>query len=461
MTLGIGINFACTIDQISRFCYSRNSTSETTSPGALDIIASTLETAYMLACSSALAQLERVRQQTERLCEPLETEDYCIQPMLDASPPKWHLAHTTWFFETFVLKHAVPNYQVFDSAYEYLFNSYYDGIGTRHPRSDRGLLSRPLVSEIYAYRKHVDDALQSLLAGTPDTECLRRIELGLHHEQQHQELLITDLKCNLGRNPIHPIYLEKPSLLVQPTSVQTTFIEHSGRMLEIGAELNKNPFCFDNELPRHSVWLAPYAIADRLVTNGEYLEFILDGGYETVSLWLSDGWGEKVARGWKSPEYWFQEDGEWLEYALHGVTPVDLESPVCHVSYFEADAYARWIGARLPTEFEWEAAAQTADHGERGTFAEDGHFHPRPQSPTFCGDCWQWTSSSYAPYPGYQPLEGTLGEYNGKFMANQYVLRGGSCATPVSHYRNSYRNFFYSKDRWQFTGIRLGRNLDN
>ncbi len=381
--------------------------------------------------------------------------------MVDASPPKWHLAHTTWFFETFVLKEAVPNYKAFDPAYEYLFNSYYEGVGTRHPRPERGLLSRPLVSEIYAYREHVDNALRNLLTSGPEDEWLRRIELGIHHEQQHQELLITDLKCNLGHNPIRPVYLDKPINPAPPDSSQTTFVAFGGEMSEIGATLTTESFCFDNELPRHSVWLVPYEIADRLVTNGEYLEFIDNHGYQDVSLWLSDGWAEKNARGWQAPEYWFQQDGCWFEYTLHGVEEIDLRTPVCHVSYYEADAFARWAGARLPTEFEWEAAAQSDNDLANGTFADEAHFHPRPQNPTFCGDCWQWTSSSYSPYPGYRPLEGTLGEYNGKFMANQYVLRGGSCATPHHHYRNSYRNFFYSKDRWQFTGIRLGRNLDH
>lgn len=380
--------------------------------------------------------------------------------MVDASPPKWHLAHTTWFFETFILKPALPNYKAFHPAYEYLFNSYYEGVGDRHPRPERGLLSRPLVSEIFEYRKYIDDALRQLLQTSPEDEWLRRIELGIHHEQQHQELLITDLKCNLGHNPIRPVYREEPFAQTRKEAYRTTFLECGGEMVDIGAELDRTPFCFDNELPRHSIWLASYEIADRLVTNGEYLEFILDGGYDTVSLWLSDGWAQKSSRGWQAPEYWFQRDGQWFEYTLHGVSPIEDDAPVCHVSYYEADAYARWANARLPTEFEWEAAAQATNDFERGTFADNMHFHPKPQSSTFTGDCWEWTSSSYAPYPGYQPLEGTLGEYNGKFMANQYVLRGGSCATPSSHYRDSYRNFFYSKDRWQFTGIRLGRNLD-
>ena len=380
--------------------------------------------------------------------------------MVDASPPKWHLAHTTWFFETFILKEFASDYQAFDPAYEYLFNSYYEGVGARHPRAERGLLSRPLVSEIYEYRKHVDDALRNLDAVETSQECQRRIELGTHHEQQHQELLLTDLKCNLGRNPLRPPYLEKnlPSLIEEPH--RTSFMPHEGQMHQIGAELDKRPFCFDNELPRHQLWLAPFAIADRLVTNREYLAFIEDNGYDTASLWLSDGWTEKAKREWQAPEYWFKIDGEWYEYTLHGVAPLIPDAPVCHVSYYEADAYARWSAKRLPTEFEWEAAAQAEHRLRSGTFADEGFFHPRPQSATFCGDCWQWTSSSYAPYPGYKPLAGTLGEYNGKFMANQYVLRGGSCATPSDHYRHSYRNFFYSKDRWQFTGIRLAQDLD-
>ncbi len=379
--------------------------------------------------------------------------------MVDASPPKWHLAHTTWFFETFVLKEVAPQYQVFHPEYEYLFNSYYEGLGDRHPRPQRGLLSRPVVSDIYAYRKHVDDALEHLMQTEVNAECLKRIELGIHHEQQHQELLITDLKCNFGRNPLRPTYGEAAAPEADSSTQQIRFVEHEGKMQTIGANLNQDTFCFDNELPRHEVWLGAFAISDRLVTNGEYLEFMLDGGYETPQLWLSDGWAAKCANEWNAPEYWFQHDGEWFEYTLHRVNSARSEAPVCHVSYYEADAFARWKGARLPTECEWEVAAQTYGDLKAGTFAEESHFHPRPQSFALCGDCWQWTSSSYAPYPGYEPLEGALGEYNGKFMANQYVLRGGSCATPRDHFRFSYRNFFYCKDRWQFTGIRLAKHL--
>lgn len=377
--------------------------------------------------------------------------------MADASPPKWHLAHTTWFFETFVLREAKPtSYKPFNDAYEYLFNSYYEGVGSRHPRAQRGLLSRPLVSEVYAYRHSVDDAMRTLFDEDLDAKWLSRIELGVHHEQQHQELLLTDLKFNLGHNPLLPKYADSTSDFSNERVADTKFIVCEGGKSAIGADRER--FCFDNELPRHDVWLQPFELADRLVTNAEYLEFIDDGGYEDPSLWLSDGWLEKQTREWRAPEYWYNRDDSWCEYSLHGAGPVNPIAPVCHVSYYEADAFARWAGARLPTEAEWEVGAQCNTNGHCGTFADDGHFHPRPQQRGFGGDCWEWTSSSYAPYPGYRPLAGTLGEYNGKFMANQYVLRGGSCATPQSHYRHSYRNFFYSKDRWQFTGIRLARD---
>ena len=409
---------------------------------------------------SALAQYERVREQTEHLCEPLETEDYCIQPMVDASPPKWHLAHTTWFFETFVLKSALPNYRPFHPAFEFLFNSYYEGVGARHPRPERGLLSRPLVSEVYEYRHQVDVAMQELLQHEIGGEMLKRIELGCHHEQQHQELLITDLKCNLGRNPLLPPY-KLASTPARTGSVKSlNMVEHAGQLGCIGAHVESNEFCFDNELPRHQAWVGSFAIADRLTTNGEYLEFINDNGYQEPSLWLSDGWAEKHNQNWIAPEYWFRKDGEWFEYTLHGTEPLVLDAPVCHVSYYEADAFARWRGARLPTEFEWETHATHESNSGFGTFADGDYFHPQPQASVIAGDCWEWTSSSYAPYPGYQPLAGTLGEYNGKFMANQYVLRGGSCATPREHFRTSYRNFFHAQDRWQFTGIRLAKDLD-
>ena len=412
------------------------------------------------------SQLAVTRQRTEELCKPLEIEDYGVQPMDDASPPKWHLAHTTWFFETFILRPAVAGYTEFDPAYEYLFNSYYNGVGERHPRPQRGLLSRPLVSQVLAYRDQVNTSLRKLLDNPVDQSLLTRIELGIHHEQQHQELILTDLKYNFGHNPLLPVY-KAPSLDEAASAPKAlSYQSFAGGQCEIGV-CPGSGFHFDNELPQHPVWLQPFEIANRLITNGEFLDFIEDDGYEEPSLWLSDGWTERNQRQWHAPEYWFQREGQWFEYTLHGAEPLQPELPVCHISYYEADAFARWMKCRLPTEFEWEHAALSTDKEgtntpiKEGTFADLGHYHPRIQDNMLIGDCWQWTSSSYSPYPGYHPLQGTLGEYNGKFMANQYVLRGGSCATPRGHFRPSYRNFFYSKDRWQFTGIRLVKNIDS
>lgn len=377
--------------------------------------------------------------------------------MEDASPPKWHLAHTCWFFETFVLRHADKKRQPHHKDYGFLFNSYYNGIGEHHPRPQRGHLSRPIVSDIYFYRKCIYEDSLNLLNKTEDNDLLSRVILGINHEQQHQELLLTDLKYNLGKNPMRPTYRDVgQSQSSRPICFEFHTIE--GGMVKVGADLETDSFCFDNELPTHNVWLESYAIANRLVTNEEYLGFIQDGGYEKPELWLSDGWNERQKRSWVAPEYWYQdEDGYWCEYSLHGSDRVNPYLPVCHVSFYEADAFARWKGARLPTENEWEHAASSMNAESQGHFADNNHFHPVAESkvPFMCGNLWQWTASSYSPYPGYQPLDGTLGEYNGKFMSNQYVLRGGSCATPHSHYRNSYRNFFYPKDRWQFTGIRL------
>lgn len=415
-------------------------------------------------CQDTVAeQLREVRERTVELCRPLAIEDYGVQPMDDASPPKWHLAHTTWFFETFVLRPELSTYSVFADTYEYLFNSYYNGIGDKHPRPKRGLLSRPLVQEIYDYRKHVDQSLNELLQVECSQDILSRIELGIHHEQQHQELILTDLKYNLGHNPLLPAYQAKEpstSSAAPPRKQVLTFNEGK-------CQIGTNPdsgFCFDNESPQHAIWLNSFCIESNLASNGEYLEFIQDGGYSNPALWLSDGWVECQTRGWRAPEYWVQKEGEWFEYTLYGLAPVNPQYPVCHVSFYEADAYARWANRRLPTEFEWEHAT-TANEGQienpvlkNTVFADSNYFHPT-QSRAVLGSCWQWTSSSYSPYPGYRPLPGTLGEYNGKFMSNQYVLRGGSCATPRSHWRPSYRNFFYSKDRWQFTGIRLADDI--
>ena len=399
-----------------------------------------------------------VRTRTAALCWPLNIEDHSVQPMVDASPPKWHLAHTTWFFETFLLRPFGANYTRFHPAFEYLFNSYYEGVGDRHPRPRRGILSRPTLAEVYAYRAHVDVRMAPLLA-SDDADLRARIQLGLHHEQQHQELIITDIKANLGCNPLRPAYLPATT---EPSSnaPAMVFVEFGGGLVETGAR-SDDTFCFDNELPRHKAWLDDFALANRLVTNGEYAEFIAAGGYDDPALWLADGWAWARDNGVRAPMYWRQEGGTWVEYRLNGEQPLRTEAPVTHVSYFEADAFARWADARLPTEIEWEHAATQA--GAPGNLP-DGTFHPRPANGhervgQLFGDCWQWTASGYGPYPGFRPLPGALGEYNGKFMSGQQVLRGGSCATPPNHTRATYRNFFYPKDRWQFTGIRLARTV--
>ena len=422
----------------------------------------------------------RVRAQSEALCLPLAVEDYGVQPMDDASPPKWHLAHTTWFFETFLLKEFDVDYRPVDERYHELFNSYYNGVGEPWPRPRRGLLSRPTVREVLDYRAHVDGAIQALLAREDDA-IRRRVELGLNHEQQHQELILTDLKYNLGLNPLKPPYREDLNCATT-VSRALAFDEYPGGVFEVGAQ---ESFCFDNELPRHKILLQPFSLADRPVTNGEFLAFIEDGGYATAPLWLSEGWSAVAARGWRCPLYWRCRDGQWLEYRLGGERVIAPDDPVVHVSAFEADAFARWAGCRLPTEFEWETAAAQLD-AAAGNFADDEWLHPRgagsplgdvsvgaapsqsaaaaqleaqmeAQKQLF-GDVWEWTSSAYGPYPGYRTLAGALGEYNGKFMSSQLVLRGGSCATPRGHVRASYRNFFYPPDRWQFSGIRLARD---
>ena len=403
-----------------------------------------------------------VRDQTRELCEPLAIEDYGVQPTADASPPKWHLAHTTWFFETFLLKRLVRGYQPFHDQFEYLFNSYYEGVGEPYPRNDRGHLSRPTVQEICAYRDHVDDAMRTLIENGIDDETESGIVLGLQHEKQHQELIVTDMKFNFGHNPLKPAYREDLVTSDRPAEiVDLAFLTYPGGAVEIGAQAGEDSFCFDNETPRHNVWLEDFAIARRLVTNGEYQEFIDAGGYDDPTLWLSDGWAETCSRGWCAPEYWRFADGRWLEYTLRGETALDPQLPVTHVSFYEADAFARWAGARLPTEFEWEHVCGQVDT-PAPNLADTDRLHParaRGAGPTqLIGDCWEWTASSYGPYPKFVPLPGTLGEYNAKFMANQMVLRGGSCATPADHIRKTYRNFFYAKDRWQFTGIRLAKD---
>ena len=400
-----------------------------------------------------------VRQQSRRLCEPLAIEDYGVQPMADASPPKWHLAHTSWFFETFILKLRLSGYQPFNPQYEYLFNSYYNGVGTPYPRTQRGNLSRPTVAEVYAYREYVDEHMQKLLQADVDVELLDHVILGLQHEQQHQELLLTDVKYNFGHNPLAPVYAGGPNS-TDLTLGDMAFETVAGGIVSVGAATG---FAFDNEHPRHETLLHDFALGQRLVSNAEYLAFIEDGGYERADLWLSEGWATVQAQAWHAPLYWQLRDHQWYEYRLDGLYPLVGNLPVVHVSAHEAFAFANWCGARLPTEFEWEFVA--ASQPIEGTFVETGSFHPnactKPASgmQQMFGEVWQWTSSSYGPYPGYRPLPGTLGEYNGKFMSSQLVLRGGSCATPENHIRPSYRNFFYPPDRWQFSGIRLAKDV--
>ena len=403
-----------------------------------------------------------VRAYSEALCESLAIEDYGVQPIVDASPPRWHLAHTTWFFETFLLKPFRTGYQPFHPAFEYLFNSYYNGVGEQFPRPNRGTLSRPTVAEVLAYRHHVDEAMAALLA-SEDPEVQGRIELGLHHEQQHQELMLTDIKANLGLNPLKPAY--RPGPVAAADDVPLTFEPFAGGIVEVGAGADV-PFCFDNERPRHKAWLEEFALANRLTTNAEYAEFIADGGYRTPSLWLSEGWAWRCENAVEAPMYWRDADGAWMEYRLDGEHPLWMTAPAAHVSHFEADAFARWAQARLPTEAEWEVAAtcQTASDSLPAPTPTQLALHPSLATnhnglQQLTGACWQWTSSAYGPYPKYSPLAGTLGEYNGKFMSGQLVLRGGSCATPPGHTRPTYRNFFYPKDRWQFTGIRLAKSV--
>jgi ergothioneine biosynthesis protein EgtB len=412
------------------------------------------------------AAYANVRAMTERLAAPLSAEDQTIQSMPDVSPTKWHRAHVTWFFETFILGPHQPGYRAFDDAFAYIFNSYYEALGERHPRPERGLLSRPGVTEVAAYRRHVDDAVHALLDGGRSRDVQQLITLGLHHEQQHQELLLMDIKHVLSRNPLLPTYRADPlgagaeAGHERPAPPKAGWLEHDGGVADIG---HAGPgFGFDNEFPRHRVYLTPFAVADRPVTCGEWLSFIEDGGYTRPEFWLSDGWASVCAQGWQAPLYWSrhpEESGAWRIFTLAGSRAVNPDEPVCHVSYYEADAFAHWAGMRLPTEAEWEVVAGTAAQGDN--FCGDAPPHPRPAVThnALLGDVWEWTSSAYSPYPGFRPAAGAVGEYNGKFMVSQYVLRGGCCATPPGHVRLSYRNFFPPGARWAFSGVRLAQDF--
>ena len=415
---------------------------------------------------SLLDQYRTVRAFSEKIAAPLVPEDYVVQSMPDVSPTKWHLAHTSWFFETFLLKTHLPGYQSIHPQYDFLFNSYYNAVGERHCRVARGLISRPTVDETYTYRAYVDSHMARLLEGA-EGELAQTLEplltLGLHHEQQHQELMVTDLKYNFFENPLCPVYSPRrdPSAAAPPP---VEWIKFEEGVREIGWD--GGGFSFDNEGPRHKEYVAAFALGSRLVTNGEYLQFVEAGGYEKPEYWLSEGWGTVQSKSWTGPLCWWNKRGEWLEFTLAGMAPLNLDAPVCHVSLFEADAYARWAGARLATEAEWETASATVPLC--GNLADSGRFHPVALSPAdaepgqlhqMFGDVWEWTRSQYTPYPGYAAAEGALGEYNGKFMCNQFVLRGGSCATSHSHMRPTYRNFFPPDARWQFTGIRLAKDI--
>ena len=430
--------------------------------GSVETVADPLGPEPLRPVAPLFARYQAVRKMTEGLAQPLSPEDCQIQSMPDASPVKWHLAHTTWFFETFVLAPHASGFEVFHPSFVYLFNSYYNAVGDRLPRPRRGLISRPTLEEAYAYRAATDRAMERYLESAGETlpaSVAAVIELGLNHEEQHQELILTDIKHALAQNPLRPAYragVDKPSN-ARSGRMGWSFVE--GGIKWLGHD---GPgFAFDNEIPRHRVFCETFQFGSRLVTSGEFLAFMADGGYDRPELWLSDGWNTVKTQEWKAPLYWETQVGEWWLNTLGGFRQVHKAEPVCHVSFYEADAFARWAGSRLPTEAEWESAAR--DTQPDGNFLECGHFHPQAAidgagiAQCF-GDVWEWTGSPYTPYPGSRPAAGALGEYNAKFMCNQLILRGGSCATPASHIRATYRNFFPPDARWQFTGIRLAKD---
>ena len=405
--------------------------------------------------SPVLGHFEKARRTTLELTTQFSVEDQMLQSMPDCSPTKWHLAHTTWFFETFILAEHVPGYRLFDPRFKPLFNSYYKQLGVHPLRSSRGLMSRPSLDEIHAYRRWVDEAIARSVEGSAE-DVRALVEIGINHEQQHQELIVTDIKHALWNAPLRPEKISRPRAIATAPRMKWQGFERG--VYEIGH--SGSGFAFDNENPRHEVLLEEFELASRQVTNDEYLNFINDGGYRRPELWLSDGWDVVCAHKWNSPLYWEQHEGGWLEFAVSGMQEIDPATPVCHVSYYEADAFARWSGARLPREEEWEVAASRAGTSHPGAFQEAGEFHPealRSETPTWFGNVWEWTASPYVAYPGFKPAPGAIGEYNGKFMCNQFVLRGGSCATPSTHIRVTYRNFFPPHARWQFMGIRLAR----
>jgi ergothioneine biosynthesis protein EgtB len=414
--------------------------------------------AKLQAEASLLEKYLAVRETSLRICSPLSVEDHSLQPMPDASPAKWHLAHTTWFFETFLLAGYMQNYRPFHPAFRNLFNSYYNAVGDRPLRALRHILSRPGLDEVHAYRSYVDDAVVHVLNTEVAPELVALLTLGINHEQQHQELIVTDVKNGLWTNPLRPAFHPAVESRRDPSPIAPAMQWRGFDEGIYNVGYDSEGFAFDNEGPRHNVYLQGFRLASRLVTNGEFLEFMRDNGYGTPDLWLSDGWDCVRNNLWNAPLYWERRDGDWWVYTVEGMHPLELNEPVCHVSYYEADAYARWAGARLASEFEWEVAARSSRVA--GNFLESGLLHPRasdgdePLSQMF-GDVWEWTASSYLPYPGFKPAPGAVGEYNGKFMCNQMVLRGGSCATPQSHIRATYRNFFPPHVRWQFMGIRL------